>query len=155
MAVLLLTTAVLLTAAQVSPTASTPPLPSVYVSHDQAATVIAKPKGPEAASGGAIFSKDTTIRFGIVRRGAGDPEEHDKTSHNWVIIDGEATIVVGGTMIGRHSTGNGEWKGTSAEGGETYHLSKGDMIRIPAGTQHWFKEVPTQTIAFYCADTLK
>ena len=145
MAILLLTTAVLMTAAQVSPNVSSP----LYVNHDQVAAAIAKP------TGGAIFSKDPAIRFGLNRRGAGEPEEHEKTSHNWVIIDGEGTLIVGGTMIGRHMTGNGEFRGTGVEGGETYHVTKGDMVRIPAGTQHWFKDVPTKTIAFYVADTLK
>jgi hypothetical protein len=39
------------------------------------------------------------------------------------------------------------------EGGQTYHLTKGDVITIPAGTPHWFKEVPTQTIAYYAVNT--
>jgi quercetin dioxygenase-like cupin family protein len=29
------------------------------------------------------------------------------------------------------------------------------MITIPAGTPHWFKEVPTKTIAFYVVDLEK
>ncbi len=148
---LLLGTVVFTTTGQVAPSGQAVPATStpVYVPNDQVAAAIAKP------TGGAIFSKDPAIRFGVNRRSAGEPEEHEKTSHNWVIIDGEATIIVGGTMVGRHSTGNGEFRGTDVEGGQTYHLQKGDMIRIPAGTQHWFKEVPTKTIAFYVADTLR
>jgi hypothetical protein len=34
-------------------------------------------------------------------------------------------------------------------GGTTYHLSKGDVITVPAKTPHWFKEVSTGTIAYY------
>ena len=27
-------------------------------------------------------------------------------------------------------------------------VTKGDVITIPANTPHWFKEIPTQTIAY-------
>ena len=37
----------------------------------------------------------------------------------------------------------------NVEGGTTYHLSKGDVITVPARTPHWFKEVQTPTIAYY------
>jgi quercetin dioxygenase-like cupin family protein len=40
----------------------------------------------------------------------------------------------------------------SVEGGTIYHLSKGDVIPIPAKTPHWFKEVPTKTIAYYAVN---
>jgi quercetin dioxygenase-like cupin family protein len=38
------------------------------------------------------------------------------------------------------------------EGGVTYHLSKGDVITIPAKTPHWFKELSTPTIAYYAVN---
>ncbi len=31
-------------------------------------------------------------------------------------------------------------------------LGKGDVITIPAKTPHWFKEVPTTTIAYYAVN---
>ncbi len=40
-------------------------------------------------------------------------------------------------------------RAASVEGDTTYHLTKGDVITVPAKTPHWFKEVPTQTIAYY------
>ncbi|PYR76560.1 MAG: hypothetical protein DMF87_17995 [Acidobacteria bacterium] len=33
-----------------------------------------------------------------------------------------------------------------------YHLTKGDVITIPAKTPHWFKEVPSKTIAYYAVN---
>jgi quercetin dioxygenase-like cupin family protein len=38
------------------------------------------------------------------------------------------------------------------QGGQTYHLTKGDVMTIPAKTPHWWKEVPTQTIAYYAVN---
>ena len=51
-------------------------------------------------------------------------------------------------MVGGKSTGPGEIKGTGIQGGETQHLSKGDVVIVPAGTPHWHKEVP-QSIVYY------
>ena len=31
-------------------------------------------------------------------------------------------------------------------------LSKGDVITIPAKTPHWFKEVPSKTVAYYAVN---
>jgi len=65
------------------------------------------------------------------------------------VIDGEATVVTGGTMVDSKRTSPDQMVAASIEGGETYHISKGDVITVPAKTPHWFKEVPTKTIAYY------
>lgn len=51
------------------------------------------------------------------------------------IIDGSATVVTGGTLL--RPTG----KPSDIQGGETRKVSKGDVLVIPAGTPHWYKEV--------------
>lgn len=51
-------------------------------------------------------------------------------------------FVTGGTMVGGKMSKAGQWVGTDVTGGETRHLVKGDVITIPAGAPHWFKEVP-------------
>jgi quercetin dioxygenase-like cupin family protein len=48
----------------------------------------------------------------------------------------------------------GQWLGTNIQGGETRHLTKGDIITIPAGTPHWFKEVPS-SVNYYVVKVLK
>ena len=45
-------------------------------------------------------------------------------------------------MVGGKETGPNQHLGTDMMKGETHHLSKGDVVVIPAGTTHWFKEVP-------------
>jgi mannose-6-phosphate isomerase-like protein (cupin superfamily) len=149
-AMLLLTTAVLMTATQTSPSATG----ATYISSDQVAAAINKPLGRGGAVG-ALFIREPNVRVGVNRREGGEPEEHEKTTHNWTILEGEATMVTGGTMVDRRSTGTGQFRGSSIQGGQTYQLKKGDMITIPAGTPHWFKEVPTKTIAFYVVDLEK
>ena len=40
--------------------------------------------------------------------------------------------------MGARQTGTGQIRATSVQGGEPHHLTKGDVITIPAGTPHWF-----------------
>ena len=56
-------------------------------------------------------------------------------------MEGEALYVTGGKMIDGKQTRPGEWLGASIEGGVEHRLKKGDVIVVPAGTPHWFKEV--------------
>lgn len=55
-------------------------------------------------------------------------------------------------MVNPKDAGPGQKRADSIDGGETYHLSKGDVITIPAKTPHWFKEVPTATLAYYAVN---
>ena len=50
------------------------------------------------------------------------------------IIDGSATVVTGGTVV-RSSNG------AVVEGGVSRHVTKGDVILVPADTPHWYKDV--------------
>ena len=135
-ATLLLMVAIWVTAAGV-PTAVT------YVPHDKVAATMAK--------GGAII-EDQGLRVLAQRRGTGEAEVHQKTNHVFIIVDGEATFVTGGSLVGAKQTAPDQLRGSSIQGGETRHLTKGDVITTPAKTPHWFKEIPTKTIAYYAVN---
>ena len=55
-------------------------------------------------------------------------------------------------MVNAMLTAPDQMRAPSLEGGTTYHMSKGDVITIPAKTPHWFKEVPTKTVAYYAVN---
>ena len=103
------------------------------------------------SKGGPIVS-DPGLVVLAQRREAGVVEYHDRTNHVFVMVEGEATLVVGGTMVDPKRTAPNQMRAPSLEGGTTYHLSKGDVITIPAKTPHWFKEVPTKTVAYYAVN---
>ena len=115
-----------------------------YVPHDTVNTTMAK--------GGQIIGENGLIVL-AQRRGAGEVEVHENTNHVFIIVEGEATFVTGGTLVEARQTAPGQTRAPSVQGGQTYHLTKGDVITIPAKTPHWFKEVPTQTIAYYAVNT--
>ena len=89
----------------------------------------------------------------LQRGGAGEVEIHAKTHHVFIIVEGEATFVTGGTPVGLKDTAPDQKRAASVTGGQTYHLTKGDVITIPAKTPHWFKEVSTGSIAYYAINT--
>ena len=79
----------------------------------------------------------------IARRTApGQVEIHDKETDIFYIVDGSATFVTGGTMVGGKETRPNQMLGTDIKGGQVHQLKKGDFIAIPAGMPHWFKDVP-------------
>ncbi len=116
------------------------PTAVTYVQHDKAAATFAK--------GGQIIGDKGLVMLAN-RRGAGEVEVHEKTNHIFIITEGEATFVTGGTLVNARQTAPGQTRAANVEGGTTYHLTKGDVITVPANTPHWFKEVPTGTIAYY------
>jgi quercetin dioxygenase-like cupin family protein len=138
--------AVTLFAAALALNAATGASGVTYVSHDKVATALSK--------GGPLVSAPDLTVSGSHRDKAGQVEVHEKETDVIHVIDGEATFVTGGKMIGGKSTKPGQMMGTNIEGGETHHLTKGDVIVVPAGTPHWFKEVPT-SVSYYVVKVLK
>src|SRR6266853_3558034 len=117
----LLTAAVLLTAAAVSLGGGVPAAVH-YIGHDKVTEGMSK--------GGPIVS-DPGLVVLAQRREAGVAEYHDHTIHVFVMVEGEATLVVGGTLVSPKRTAPDQMRAPSVEGGTTYHLSKGDVITIP------------------------
>ena len=115
-----------------------------YVPHDKVTSTMAK--------GGPIINDHGLIVL-AQRRGAGEVEVHEKTNHVFIIVEGEATFVTGGTLVGAKDTAPGQKRAPNVQGGEVHHLTKGDVITIPAKTPHWFKDVPSKTIAYYAINT--
>jgi mannose-6-phosphate isomerase-like protein (cupin superfamily) len=125
-------------------TADGVPTVVTYIPHDKVSATMVK--------GGSIINDHGLVVL-AQRRGAGEVEVHEKTNHVFIIVEGEAVFVTGGTLVGAKDTAPGQVRAASVQGGETHHLTKGDVITIPAKTPHWFKEVPTQTIAYYAVNT--
>lgn len=98
---------------------------------------------------GGTFATASDYNVQMLRRTApGQVEVHTKETDIFYVVDGEATFVTGGTMIGGKETQSNQLRGTSIEGGETHRLKKGDAIVVPAGVPHWFKEI-SQPINYF------
>ena len=126
--------ATLLLAASALPAADAPGV--VYLGHDA------------VAKGGTLVSQPNLSILMAHRTGPGMVEVHDKETDTLYVLDGSATIVTGGRMLGGSVTAPGQQRGTDIAGGEARQLTKGDVMVIPAGIPHWFKEVPS-SIDYY------
>jgi glc operon protein GlcG len=75
------------------------------------------------------------------RTTAGLAEVHTRETDVIYVLEGGATFVTGGTSVDPKEVAPNEFRGTRIEGGVERKLSKGDVIVVPAGTPHWFKEI--------------
>lgn len=108
----------------------------------------------KVAKGGTLVTAPDLSVSVNKRTAAGQVEVHDKETDTFYVLDGEATVVTGGTMVGGAVSRPNQWLGKSIDGGETHHLVKGDVMVIPAGTPHWFKDVPKE-INYYVVKVIK
>jgi len=120
-----------------------------YIGHDK---VDAALSGQTHSS--TLLEASDLLVMGAHRAENGHVELHEKQTDVLYIVDGEATFVTGGKMVGGKVTSPGQWLGAEIQGGQVHHLSKGDVIVIPAGIPHWFKEVP-HSVSYFVVKVLK
>ena len=109
--------------------------PPVYVESQKVLENFGKPGGNPLVPGEAY-------RVQTDRRTAnGNIEIHEKETDIFYVMDGSATLIAGGTAVEPKATRPGQMTAKDIMNGQTYHLKKGDIVVIPAGQSHWFKQV--------------
>jgi mannose-6-phosphate isomerase-like protein (cupin superfamily) len=94
------------------------------------------------AKGGDLFPAQSNYRvMTLHREGSGESEIHTLDTDVFYVVKGSAVFITGGKAIGAKQTAPNELRGKSIEGGTAHRLSQGDIIVIPHGVPHWFKEV--------------
>lgn len=68
-------------------------------------------------------------------------EVHARETDIFHFLEGTAMVVTGGKVVNGKATAPGEIRGSDIQGGDTHRVSKGDVLVIPEGVPHWFKEV--------------
>src|SRR6266404_5042457 len=118
----------------------------IHIDHEKIAAQFAR--------GGVILAtNDFKVQAGR-RTGPGEVEIHEHDLDIFYILEGSATFVTGGKAIDPKTTGPGEIRAKEIVGGEDRHLVKGDVIVIPTGVPHWFKEVDG-TFLYYVVKVTK
>src|SRR3989449_1959098 len=77
------------------------------------------------------------------REAAGVAEVHELDTDIIYVLKGTATFVTGGTAVDTKTIAPHEIRGTTIKDGETRQIVPGDVIIVPNGVPHWFKEVPS------------
>ena len=95
------------------------------------------------------------VGVGVLYRAKGispsGSSSHDRVTEIFELIEGSGTLVTGGDVVNpQRREGASELvsgvsgpgtSGTAIQGGTSRHVTKGDMVIIPAGTPHWFSVV--------------
>jgi uncharacterized protein GlcG (DUF336 family)/mannose-6-phosphate isomerase-like protein (cupin superfamily) len=71
----------------------------------------------------------------------GQAEVHVRDTDIVYVLEGSATLVTGGTVAKGATTAVDELRGESINGGESRSVSKGDVVVVPNGVPHLFKDV--------------
>ena len=108
-----------------------------------AVTYFEKQKVSEAfARGAVLFNGSDKYMVHASRRDApGVAEVHARDADIIYVLEGEATLVTGGTVVEPRTVAPDEVRGRELQGGDTRTITKGDVVIVPAGTPHWFKAV--------------
>ena len=106
--------------------------PVTHIDHQQVADAF--------AVGKPLVEVDSYKVHASRRDKPGLVEVHERETDVVYVLEGSATLVTGGKLIDPKSVAPGETRAPRAEGGVERKLAKGDVVVIPNGVPHWFKE---------------
>src|SRR5262249_23128287 len=82
------------------------------------------------------------------REGDGSAEMHETQVDIWIVDSGEATLVLGGTIVEPKTVKPHEIRGKAIDGGTTSALTAGDIVHIPAKVPHQLKIATGKTFNY-------
>jgi len=63
-------------------------------------------------------------------------ELHDASDDVYYVLEGSATLVLGGKLDNPKEVEPGEWRSPKIIDGKTFEITKGDLVVVPRGTPH-------------------
>lgn len=112
----------------------------IQIDHDKVAAVFTQ--------GGTLLQTNNFKVIASHRAGPGVVEQHELDTDIFYVTEGSATLITGGHASELKAAGPGELRGKEITGGKEHHLVKGDVIVIPNGVPHWFKDTSSQFLYF-------
>lgn len=104
--------------------------------------VVSKSAQKFKAGPGNLYSQDLLLdhknaQANITTRDrSGQAEQHAAWEDHIFILDGEADLILGGTVEKPNTIGPGETRGDSVKGGKSFTVHAGDYIYVPINTPH-------------------
>jgi mannose-6-phosphate isomerase-like protein (cupin superfamily) len=75
------------------------------------------------------------------RRSSTPAALHTRMAEFFYVVDGEADLILGGTLINPRCLNSSNLAGDGVEGGVTHHVKKGTYILVPENTVHYFTNI--------------
>ena len=104
--------------------------------------VVPKASQKLKAGPGNLYSQDRLLSHKnvqvnlTIRDKSGQVEVHADWEDEMFILDGECTLMLGGTVENPKTTGPGETRGDNAKGAKSFLVHAGDYIYVPVNTPH-------------------
>jgi mannose-6-phosphate isomerase-like protein (cupin superfamily) len=120
--------------------AQTPPDMKTYAASAEVADMIAK--APSLMKPGATLASQPIVVLAPYRAnleyrtGKADAAVHETDAELFYVIQGSGVLVMGGQMVNARRANAHNLAGDSIEGGQSYTLTKGDVLIVPQNTPH-------------------
>lgn len=96
-----------------------------------------------------LEQRDDHVSIMVRRTESGTPELHEAFDDLYIVHEGAATLVYGGTYEGAETTGPGELRGGTITGGTRQALAPGDVAVVPAAVPHQVVVEPGSSIIYH------
>jgi glc operon protein GlcG len=103
----------------------------------------------ERFEAGGLLLDEPGFKIDAGRREApGEAEYHEHTADVMRVVEGNATVIVGGEMRAPREIAPGEIRAEAVEGGTRHELAPGDVLAIPQRVPHQFVDVSEPFLYF-------
>ena len=99
---------------------------------------------PDQAMGhGQVVLQAGLLHHGAVeyRRSSTPPMVHTRMAEFFYVVDGDADLILGGTLTNPRCLNSSNLAGDGVEGGATHHVKKGTYMLVPENTVHYFTNI--------------
>jgi mannose-6-phosphate isomerase-like protein (cupin superfamily) len=110
-------------------------------SHDEVRYFPASEVNAAFDKGAVLLDAGSFMVHASRREGPGMAEIHLKDTDIIHVLQGSATVVTGGDVVNGRPTAEDEIRGASIRNGAMQILVQGDVMVVPRGVPHWFREV--------------
>ena len=117
------------------------PLPVTYIESQEVAASFTKGAVLVGEDENMMHAARNYMVHASHRDKAGVVEIHEFDTDIVYVLKGSATLITGGTPEGTKTIAPHEFRAPLVTGGDTRKLVSGDVVIIPNGVPHWFKEV--------------
>lgn len=116
-------------------------LPVTYIESQKVSASFAKGAVLVGEDESMMHAARNYMVYASHRDRAGLVEIHEFDTDIVYVLKGSATLITGGKPVAAKTIAPHEFRAPDVEGGETRKLVPGDVVIIPSGVPHWFKEV--------------
>jgi oxalate decarboxylase/phosphoglucose isomerase-like protein (cupin superfamily) len=100
-------------------------------------------KPEQAMAAGQVILRAGTLHHAAVeyRRSPTPASLHTRMAEFFYVLDGEADLILGGTLTNPKCVNSSNLAGDGVAGGVTHHVKKGSYIMVPENTAHYFTNI--------------